>query len=109
MQVHWGSLALEGEVGVEIGRRRPAALAVELSRPLPPRLPPAEPPPRSNPPRPTPPPVSIPPVPAAVTPTPPPTLVLLSSFKEYEELAFRENLKAGDYRKVIKRLIRFHS
>lgn len=85
MHVHCGSRDFEGDVGVESGRRRPLPatfMDVELMRPLPPRLPP----PRSKPPRPA------------------PTRALLSSRREYEELAFRENLNAGDCAQEIKTL-----
>lgn len=38
MQVHCGSRDLDGDVGVERGRRRAADADVALIRPLPPRL-----------------------------------------------------------------------
>jgi len=80
MQVHCGSRDFEGDVGVLKGLLRAAVAEVELIRPLPPRLTlPETVPPRD------------PPPPAA-----PPPRTLLSCFSEYDELAFRENLNAGD-------------
>lgn len=81
MQVHCGSRPFEGDVGVDNGRRLPPVPEVEFILPLPPRLPPAEPPPLSKP-RPG--------------TTVPPRVAVLSNLREYEELAFRENLNAGD-------------
>lgn len=73
MHVHCGSRDFDGDVGVDRGRLLAAVLDVALIRPLPPRLA----------------------VPDKVPDRPTGPLVLLS-LREYDELAFLENLKAGD-------------